>query len=106
MQPQDMGILNPWFRNIRDVYRLHKEELNGIKDEAMRYNRLTELNTVEQCINVMKTAVVQKTYLKSGFPEVHAWIFDVSTGALKDLNFDFHQKLKEIQEIYNLGIMD
>ncbi|MEN8228426.1 MAG: carbonic anhydrase [Bacteroidota bacterium] len=106
MQQQDLGILNPWLRNIRDVYRLHKEELNAISDEAVRYNRLVELNTEEQCINVMKTAVVQKAYLKSGFPEVHAWIFDVRTGELIDLNFDFHKKLKDIQEIYNLGIID
>ena len=106
MQHQDLGILNPWFRNIRDVYRLHKEELNAIKDEAARYNRLVELNTEEQCFNVLKTAVVQKAYLKSGFPEVHGWIFDMRTGELIDLNFDFHKKLKDIQEIYKRGDMD
>jgi carbonic anhydrase len=102
MQPRDLGILNPWLRNIRDVYRLHRLELNRIKDEGERYNRLVELNTVEQCINVVKTAVVQKAYLKTGYPQVHAWVFDVASGELKELDFDFHNKLKEIQEIYNL----
>jgi len=106
MQSRDMGILNPWLRNIRDVYRLHKDELNVIRNDAERYNRLVELNTEEQCINIMKTAVVQKAYLKQGYPKVHGWIFDVRTGELIDLHFDFRKKLKDIQEIYNLGTTD
>ena len=61
MQPVDMGILNPWLRNIRDVYRLHKTELNNIKDVEQRYRRLVELNVEEQCINVIKLASVQQT---------------------------------------------
>jgi carbonic anhydrase len=103
MQSKDLGILNPWLRNIRDVYRLHKDELNSITDENERYNRLVELNVEEQCINVIKTAVVQKTYLKGGYPLVHGWVFDVQSGKLIDLKIDFDEKLHEIQEIYNLG---
>ena len=102
MLPQDMGILNPWLRNIRDVYRIHRSELNAITDEEERYNRLVELNVEEQCINVIKTAVVQRAYLKSGYPEVHGWIFDVKTGELIDLKLDFPKILKDVQEIYNL----
>lgn len=60
MQAKDLGLLNPWLRNIRDVYRLHREELNAITDEGKKHNRLVELNVEEQCINVIKTAVVQK----------------------------------------------
>lgn len=103
MQPQDLGILNPWLRNIRDVYRIHKEELNSIKDEEKKYMRLVELNVEEQCINVIKTAAVQKEYLSSGFPIVHGWVFNVKTGELIDLKINFTEKLKGIQEIYNLG---
>ncbi len=103
MQPQDLGILNPWLRNIRDVYRLHKAELNSITDEQERYNRLVELNVEEQCVNIIKTAVVQKHYLQTGYPIVHGWVWDISTGLLKDLNFDFENKLKEIREVYDLG---
>ena len=103
MQPQDLGILNPWWRNIRDIYRLHKDELDALQDEDQRYKRLVELNVEEQCINVLKTAVVQKAYLYKGFLLVQGWVFDVKTGDLIDLEFDFQQKLKNIQEIYNLG---
>jgi len=58
MESADLGILNPWLRNIRDVYRTHRIELNGIEDQEQRYQRLVELNVQEQCINVIKTAEV------------------------------------------------
>jgi len=102
MTSEDLGIINPWLRNIRDVYRLHKTELNHIEDEGVKYDRLVELNVQEQCINVIKTAVVQEKYLHDGYPDVHGWVFDVRTGKLKDLKIDFRKILKGIQEIYNL----
>lgn len=102
MEPRDLGILNPWLRNIRDVYRMHKEALNAITDEQKRYDRLVELNVLEQSINVVKLAAVQQDYIKSGYPIVHGWVFDLKTGLLKDLNFDFESILKEIQEVYDL----
>lgn len=102
MTPQDMGILNPWLRNIRDVFRLYKDELLAIKDEEERYRRLVELNVHEQVINVIKTASVQKSYIQRGYPVVHGWVFDVHTGRIKDLKIDFGQALKDIQQIYDL----
>ncbi len=103
LQSKDLGILNPWLRNIRDVYRFHKTELNLLEDADKRYRRLIELNVEEQCLNVIKTAAVQKSYLKNGYPTVHGWVFDMQTGALLDLNIDFEARLKEIQEVYNLS---
>jgi carbonic anhydrase len=102
MQAKDLGILNPWLRNIRDVYRLHMDELNAIKDEHERYNRLVELNVQEQCINVIKTAAVQKSYVAKGYPTVHGWVYDLKNGMLKDLQIDFEGVLHEIQRIYDL----
>ncbi len=102
MMPKDMGILNPWLRNIRDVYRLHQAALDGIQEEHERYNRLVELNVQEQAINVIKTAVVQKSYVKNRYPTVHGWVFDLNTGVLKDLRINFTEVLKDIQKIYDL----
>jgi carbonic anhydrase len=102
MTPKDMGVLNPWLRNIRDVYRLHAPELDGIADEAARYDRLVQLNVIEQCRNVIKTASVQQMYLQNGAPVVHGWVFDLRNGLLEDLNFDFVAELKNIQKIYDL----
>jgi len=102
MTPADMGLLNPWLRNIRDVYRLHEDELDKIEDETERYDRLVELNCVEQARNVIKTAAVQQSFAKNGWPVVHAWVFDFRNGHLKDLELDFERQLKGIQKIYNL----
>lgn len=103
MTPKDLGILNPWLRNIRDVYRMHQQELNAIMDEHERYNRLVELNVQEQCINIIKTAAVQDSYVHNQYPLVHGWVFDLKTGLLKDLKINFVEILKDIQQIYNLG---
>ncbi|MCW8982176.1 MULTISPECIES: carbonic anhydrase [Altibacter] len=101
MQSQDLGILNPWLRNIRDVYRLHRTELNAIEDEEAKYRRLVELNVQEQCVNVIKTADVQMAYRNRDI-RVHGWVLDIHTGTLIDLKIDFDTILKDIMEIYHL----
>ncbi|MCB0446885.1 MAG: carbonic anhydrase, partial [Gelidibacter sp.] len=88
MQSADLGILNPWLRNIRDVYRLHKNKLNAIASEEDRYDRLVELNVQEQCVNLIKTAAVQKAVRERGL-KVHGWVFDIHSGKLIDLKIDF-----------------
>jgi carbonic anhydrase len=102
LQSVDLGIMNPWLRNIRDVYRLHKDELFAISDEQKRYDRLVELNVQEQCINVIKTADFQKAYKERGI-QLHGWVFDIRTGKLIDLKIDFRAILEHIMEIYRLG---
>lgn len=101
MESADMGILNSWLRNIRDVYRLHKSELDSIDDEELRYDRLVELNVLEQCVNVLKTADVQRAYAERNLT-VHGWVFDLRTGKLKDLKIDFDSILKNIMQIYRI----
>jgi carbonic anhydrase len=101
MQSADLGILNPWLRNIRDVYRLHMDELDAIKCEEDRYKRLVEINVQEQCINLIKTAVIQKAYYDRGIT-VHGWVFDINSGNLIDLKIDFQHTLKDIMKIYKL----
>jgi len=101
LQAADLGILNPWLRNIRDVYRLHLQELNSIEDQQKRFDRLVELNVQEQCINVIKTAAVQQAYQAWGLT-VHGWVFDMRTGKLIDLKIDFHTILEDIMQIYRL----
>ncbi|MCB0836728.1 MAG: carbonic anhydrase [Bacteroidetes bacterium] len=102
MQAADLGILNPWLRNIRDVYRLHKNELNKIQDEEAKYKRLIELNVQEQCMNVIKTAEYQLAAQEREI-QVLGWVFDIETGNLIDLNIDFRKILNEIMEIYRLS---
>jgi len=101
MQSADLGLLNPWLRNIRDVYRIHNEELNAIEEEEKKYERLIELNVQEQCVNLIKTAAIQKAVRGRGLI-VHGWVFDIHTGKLIDLKIDFERILNDIREIYHL----
>jgi len=102
MQPHSFGLLDNWLRNIRDVYRFHKLELENIKETEQKMNRLAEINVEEQCMNVIKNASIQKSYLKYGRPLIHGWIYDMENGYLKDLDIHFDDMLEKVQETYNL----
>ncbi|MEX2380656.1 MAG: carbonic anhydrase [Vicingaceae bacterium] len=101
MDSADLGILNPWLRNIRDVYRIHHDELDAIENEEEKYKRLVELNVQEQCINVLKTAEVQIAARKRGL-KVHGWVFDINSGKIIDLKIDVDKILGNIREVYHI----
>lgn len=102
MEPQDLGILNPWLRNIRDVYRIHSDELNAIQDEEAKYKRLVELNVQEQVVNLLKVAEIQLAMNERDL-QVHGWVFDISSGKIIDLKLNVDHILKGITEIYKLS---
>ena len=101
MQSADLGILNPWLRNIRDVYRIHMDELRAIQDENLKNQRLVELNVQEQCVNILKTPEVQRAVKERGLT-VHGWVFDIHNGELVDLKINFEEILEHIMEIYRI----
>ena len=76
-------VLNMWLRNIKDVYRLHREELDAIKDEDSRCDRLTELNVKEQVYNLAKTTIIQKTWKREKRPDLHGWVYGLKDGIIK-----------------------
>jgi carbonic anhydrase len=102
LNPSDMGQLNSWLQTLRDVYRFHRHELDGIQDTQKRFDRLVELNVREQCINIIKIDHVQRSWYKTGFPKIHGWVFDVKTGKLIDLQLNMEEEFKEVRSIYDL----
>ena len=102
MNPTDMGQLNAWLQTLRDVYRYHRVELDGIESEQLRFDRLVELNVLEQCLNVIKIDHVQNAWDKTGYPSVHGWVFDVRTGKLIDLELDMAVEFEKISSIYDI----
>jgi carbonic anhydrase len=76
-------VLNMWLRNIKDVYRLHREELNAIKDEAKRDDRLVELNVQEQVNNLAKTSIIQRAWKQKNAPDLHGWVYGLKDGIIK-----------------------
>jgi carbonic anhydrase len=78
-------VLNMWLRNIKDIYRIHRKELEAITDETMRTNRMVELNVKEQVFNLAKTAIIQKTWANENRPDLHGWVYDLHDGIIKPI---------------------
>ncbi|WP_420147718.1 carbonic anhydrase [Spirosoma sp.] len=95
----DFGYMNTWLRNIQDVYRTYRDELDALEDPEARHRRLVELNVREQCMNVMKLSFVQKRLFESQDIKVHGWVYDLANGQLKDMEVTLDD-LVPILDIY------
>lgn len=89
MEEKGMGKNSPWLQIIKDIHRIHQKELDRIKDEERRYDRLAELNVIEQVENVLEMDCVQQLKGSPDCPQVHGWIFNMRTGRIVDLKVDF-----------------
>mgnify|MGYP006272514369 CR=1 FL=1 len=85
MTQKSLGIINKWLRNIKDVYRFHREEIDAIKDETERTDRLVELNVQEQVLNLAKTSIIQKAWKDQKGPDLHGWVYGLHNGLIKPL---------------------
>jgi len=75
-------VLNMWLRNIKDAYRLHRPELDNIKDEEQRADRLCELNVKEQVMNLAKTSIIQRAWAHEQRPHLHGWVYGLKDGII------------------------
>lgn len=83
MTKNNFGIINKWLRNIKDVYRFHRTELDAIPKEEDRTNRLVELNVQEQVMNLAKTSIIQKAWANEQRPHLHGWVYGLKDGLIK-----------------------
>lgn len=101
MSNKQFGLIDNWLRHIKDVYRLHMDELDSIRDEAERAKRFVELNVVEQVHNLCKTTIVQNAWRNGAELAVHGWVIDISTGLVKDLGESFSGP-ENLQKVFAL----
>jgi carbonic anhydrase len=101
MQNKQFGLVDNWLRFIKDVYRLHRKELEAIQDYDHRFDRFVELNVMEQAYDLMKTTIIQNAWTDRESPEVHAWVYSLKTGLIKDLNVH-RENLDKLTEVYRL----
>lgn len=80
---RSFGILDSWLRNIKDVYRLHKAEVDALPTEQERVDRMVELNVVEQVMDLSKTNIIQKAWGQRNAPHLHGWVYRLSDGIIK-----------------------
>lgn len=83
---KNLGLINKWLHSIKDVYTLHKTELNAITDADQRWRRLVELNVEEQVRNLVHISIIQKAWKFEQRPYLHGWVYDLHTGYLKEIS--------------------
>ncbi|PST81610.1 carbonate dehydratase [Pedobacter yulinensis] len=97
-----VGIIDNWLRNIKDVYRLHEDELNQLPDSDSRFDRLVELNAVEGVYNLSKTNIVQNAWRNGQELSLHGWVYSLKTGLIKDLQVSCKNN-EQLAPIFRFG---
>jgi carbonic anhydrase len=100
MGNQQLGLIDNWLRYIKDVYRLHHNELESITDPESRARRFVEVNTIEQVYDLGKTTIVQNAWKREQPLHIHGWVYDVKTGLINDLDVSFTCP-KDLHSVYH-----
>jgi carbonic anhydrase len=96
-------VLNMWLRNIKDVYSLHRKEIEAIKDMELRGDRLTELNVREQVLHLAKTSIIQRAWKEEQRPKLHGWVYGLKDGIIKPVfEMDHHSQIDSIYKYDDL----
>jgi len=103
MTNNDYGLINNWLRNIKDVYTKYQDELQNIEDDQERFDRLVEVNVIEQVKNVAKTTIVQNAWSNGEYPMIHGWVLDLHSGHIKPI-IEIESKDKDaLEDVYNFN---
>jgi len=86
LSQRQFGLIDNWLCHIKDVYRIHKEEVDAITDPAQKVNRMVELNVEEQVFNLCTSTIVQNAWKERDDLAVHGMVIDMETGKLIDLD--------------------
>lgn len=101
MGNESIGIIDNWIRHIKDLYRIHEVELKSIENETKRFNRLVELNVIEQVYDLAKTSIVQNAWKIGQDLSLHGWVYGLNSGYVTDLNVNFSCN-KDLDEVFKL----
>ena len=85
LQNNNMGLINKWLRNIKEVYKMYQSEIDSIAEASGRVDRLVELNVVEQCNDLLKTSIIQKAWKAEKRPIIHGWAYGLVNGLVTEL---------------------
>ncbi len=96
-----IGIIDNWIRHIKDVFRLHQEELLAIENEDDRFNRLVEVNVQEQVLDLAKTSIVQNAWKNGQKLQLHGWVYGLNSGYVTDLGVNFSSN-DELDKVFQL----
>lgn len=82
MSHKSYGLMDQWIWHIKNVYRIHREEIDALETEAERHQLLTEFNVKEQVLNLSKTSIIQNAWKSDHLPHLHGWVYDLRDGII------------------------
>ena len=103
MTNKHIGLIDNWIRHIKDVYRLHRPELDAIEDETSRFDRFVELNVFEQVLDLGKTSIVQAAWERGQEIHVHGRVYAIEDGMIRDLKVTLKDN-KTLSDVYKLDL--
>jgi carbonic anhydrase len=81
-----VGLADNWLRHVQDVHAKHEHGVDALTDEALRIDRLCELNVIEQVANVSQTTIVRDAWDRGQPLAVHGWVYGLRDGLVRDLH--------------------
>jgi len=103
MGNKQVGLIDNWLRNIKDVYHANGNEVRSIKDPLQKFDRMVELNAIQGAKNVMSTSIVQNAWANGQELGVHAWVYSLRTGLIKDLETNA-SSVEDVPELFKMEI--
>lgn len=103
MADKEYGLIDNWLRNIKEVYKNYRNEIDTIKDQNEKVNKLCELNVAAQVLNVCHTTIVQNAWQRGANLAVHGWIYDINDGLLRDLGLSVSDQSK-LEKIFRMKL--
>lgn len=101
MSNRQYGLIDHWLRNIKEVYRIHQDELDDIDDYTERLRRFVELNVIEQVRDLSKTPTIQNAWRNGQQLYIHGWVYDIHDGLINDLEVTY-KNANELPEVFKL----
>jgi carbonic anhydrase len=94
MGNQQLGVIDNWLKEIKDVYRYNRDEVNTLPTDSERFDRMVEINVREQVINLAKTSIIQAAWSKEQRPQLHGWVYRLGDGIIKPVcEMDYNSEL-------------
>ncbi len=82
MSHKSYGLMDQWIWHIKNVYRIHRDEIDALETEEERHHLLTEFNVKEQVLNLAKTSIIQNAWKNDHLPHLHGWVYDLRDGII------------------------
>lgn len=99
METKEYGLIDNWLRHIKDVYRLNKAEVDAICDDKVKFDRMCELNVIEQVANVCQTSIVLNAWKRGQDLTVHGWCYSINNGHITDLHVTVASEAEAVEAL-------